>query len=78
YNTSLNNRPVRRNGIGGDGKNYTPTTMVDDWTAGSPPTHTPDTKWDYEAISTPNSFTTFDIGNLAGGNNIYIIYTLPD
>lgn len=74
YNTSLNNRPVRRNGNG-----YTPTTMVDEWTAGSPPTHTPDTKWDYEALPTnPNSFTTYDPSNIAGGNNIYIIYTLPN
>lgn len=74
YNTSLNNRPVRRNGNG-----YSPTDMVDEWTAGSPPTHTPDSKWDYEALPVnPNSFSTYDSGNLAGGNNIYIIYTLPD
>lgn len=74
YNTSLNNRPVRRNGNG-----YTPTDMVDEITAGSPPTHTPDSKWDYEALPTnPTSFTTYDPGNIAGGNNIYIIYTLPN
>ncbi len=74
YNTSLNNRPVRYNGHG-----YSPTDMVDNWTAGSPPTHTPDGKWDYEALPVnPPSFTTYDPTNLAGGNNIYIIYTLPD
>lgn len=74
YNLSLNNRPVRRKGNG-----YETTDMVDEWTAGSPPTHTADGKWDYEALPTkPKSFTTYDPSNLAGGNNIYIIYTLPN
>ena len=72
YNTSLNNRPVRHNGNG-----VTPTDMVDEWTAGDTPVHTPDTKWDYEPLPVnPNSFTTYDPSNLAGGNNIYIIYTI--
>ncbi|MDE5557665.1 MAG: prepilin-type N-terminal cleavage/methylation domain-containing protein [Ruminococcus sp.] len=79
YNLSLNNRPVRRNGIGNGSIPYTPTTMVDELTGGNPPTHTPDGKWDYEALPyTPNSFTVYDPSNLAGGNNIYIIYTLPN
>ncbi|MDE6035854.1 MAG: prepilin-type N-terminal cleavage/methylation domain-containing protein [Ruminococcus sp.] len=74
YNTSLNNRPIRRNGNG-----KTPTDMVDDFTGGTPPAYVPDGKWDYEPLPTPpKSFTTYDPGNLAGGNNIYIIYTLPD
>ncbi|MCM1314886.1 MAG: prepilin-type N-terminal cleavage/methylation domain-containing protein [Prevotella sp.] len=74
YNTSLNNRPIRRNGNG-----YTPTTPVDEFTGGNPPTYVPDGKWDYEPLqTTPNSFTVYDPNNSAGGNNIYIIYTLPD
>ncbi|MDE6539341.1 MAG: prepilin-type N-terminal cleavage/methylation domain-containing protein [Ruminococcus sp.] len=74
YNTSLNNRPIRRNG-----NSYTPTTMVDEFTGGNPPTYVPDTKWDYEAIPlTSTSFTVYDPNNSAGGNNIYIIYTLPN
>lgn len=86
YNTSLNNRPVRRKGGAKPKANpsdpdipYSPTDMVDEWTAGDTPVHTPDAKWDYEPLpGNPNSFTTYDPGNLAGGNNIYIIYTLPD
>ncbi|MDE6677599.1 MAG: prepilin-type N-terminal cleavage/methylation domain-containing protein [Ruminococcus sp.] len=76
YNTSLNNRPVRRNGIGDDGINYTPTTPVDvkDKTGAN----IKDGKWDYESSPAKNSFSVIDSGNLAGGNNIYIIYTLPD
>lgn len=74
YNTSLNNRPVRRNGNG-----YTPTQEVDELTGGNPPTNVPDGKWDYEPLPvTPTSFAVYDLSNLAGGNNIYIIYTLPD
>lgn len=74
YNLSLNNRPVRRNGNG-----YTPTTKVDEITGGTPPVNTPDNNWDYEGIpTTPTSFTVYDLNNSAGGNNIYIIYTLPN
>lgn len=73
YNASLNNRPKRYNGNG-----MSPTDMVDEFTAGDTPVHTPDGKWDYESMTAPNSFTTYDPDNLAGGNNIYIIYTLPD
>lgn len=83
YNTSLNNRPVRykdklkpkKNPTDAD-EYYEPTDMVDEktetGTAGS------DSKWDYESTVKPNSFTIYDPGNLKGGNNIYIIYTLPD
>ncbi|MDE6835051.1 MAG: prepilin-type N-terminal cleavage/methylation domain-containing protein [Ruminococcus sp.] len=75
YNTSLNNRPVRRNGT--DGTNsYTPTTMIDEKNATGGAGA--DGKWDYEPIPAPNSFTVYDPGNLASGNNIYIIYTLPN
>lgn len=73
YNTSLNNRPIRRNGNG-----YTTTTMVDEFTGSTPPTYVPDGKWDYESIASKNSFTVYDLSNTAGGNNIYIIYTLPN
>lgn len=76
YNTSLNNRPVRYNGTSDNGVTYTPTTKVDEKTetgAGGS-----DGKWDYESIAKPNSFRTYDPTNLAGGNNIYIIYTLPN
>lgn len=76
YNTSLNNRPVRRNGIGNGTINYTPTTPVDEKDATGAAVK--DTKWDYEPIVKPNSYRIYDPGNLAGGNNIYIIYTLPN
>lgn len=79
YNLSLNYRPIRRNGKGNGTIDYTPTTPVDELTAGTPPTHTPDSKWDYEELPlTPKLFNIYDSNNLAGGNNIYIIYTLPD
>lgn len=68
YNASLNNRPIRRNGNG-----YSPTTMVDEKTGQT--TIAPDGKWDYEPIPTSrNSFTL----NKVAGNNIYILYVLPN
>lgn len=68
YNTSLNNYPKRRNGNG-----YTPTMMVDEKTGKT--VTAPDGKWDYDdTLPAPNSFTQ----NTVAGNNIYIIYTLPD
>ena len=67
YNTSLNYRPVRRNGNG-----YTPTMKVDVKTATG--TAGTDGNWDYEEISTRNSFKQ----NTVTGNNIYIIYALPN
>lgn len=76
YNASLNSRPVRRNGKGNGTIPYTPTTMVDEKTATGEAKA--DGKWDYEPIIKPNNFTMYDPGNIAGGNNIYIIYTLPD
>ncbi|MDE6780479.1 MAG: prepilin-type N-terminal cleavage/methylation domain-containing protein [Ruminococcus sp.] len=77
YNESLNYRPVRRNGKGNGTIDYTPTTMVDECTAGTPPTKESDGKWDYEEIPVPPpSFYLYDSSNNAGGNNIYIIYTL--
>lgn len=64
YRSNLDYCPVRRNGNG-----YSPTTMVD--TDG-------DTKWDYiKLASSPDYFAARDTDNIAGGNNIYIIYTLP-
>lgn len=68
YNTSLNNYPIRRNGNG-----YTPTTMVDEKTGRT--INSPDGKWDYDdSLVPPNSFTA----NTVAGNNIYIIYALPN
>lgn len=65
YRANLDYCPVRR-----DGGGYSPlTTMVDD---------DGDSKWDYVHIPSPNYFAAQDTANTAGGNNIYIIYTLPE
>lgn len=66
YRTNLDYYPKRR-----DGNGATPTQMVDD---------DGDGKWDYEKM--PDGAVTYsrvyDIDNIAGGNNIYIVYTLPE
>ncbi len=70
YRSNLDYSPVRRNGHG-----YSYTDKVDD---------DGDTYWDYIPITKANPhssnayFATYDEDNTAGGNNIYIIYTLPD
>ncbi|MDE5620030.1 MAG: prepilin-type N-terminal cleavage/methylation domain-containing protein [Ruminococcus sp.] len=65
YRANLDYCPVRRNGNG-----YSPTDPVDD---------DGDTKWDYVRLaSSPDYFSSYDIPNDIGGNNIYIIYTLPE
>ncbi len=64
YRANLDYYPVRRNGNG-----YSPTDMVDD---------NGDTKWDYlHSSASSDYFIAQDVINEAGGNNIYIIYTLP-
>ncbi|MDE5583424.1 MAG: prepilin-type N-terminal cleavage/methylation domain-containing protein [Ruminococcus sp.] len=66
YRSNLDYYPVRR-----DGNGYNPTDMVDD---------NADLKWDYEKM--PDGAVTYarvyDSNNIAGGNNIYIVYTLPE
>ncbi len=70
YRSNLDYSPVRRNGNG-----KSPTDMVDD---------DGDSFWDYIPIAKANPhssnayFATYDEDNIAGGNNIYIIYTLPE
>lgn len=66
YRANLDNCPVRR-----DGNGYSPTSKVDEDADGH---------WDYETMvsGTVDYSKVIDRRNDAGGNNIYIIYTLPE
>lgn len=72
--------PVRYKGGATGAKQYDPTDKVDRIKAdgGSSFKSGSDGKWDYEKkISSTEYFHIIDEDNTVGGNNIYIVYTLP-
>ena len=72
--------PVRLKGGKTGSHQYLPNEKVDRLKAegGSSLKEGSDSKWDYEQKATPaDYFSIIDENNSMGGNNIYIIYTLP-